>query len=257
MLLAMAVVVGAGVPTPGAFGAADAARPDRFVELRVCGATAYSRSQGRCTKDERRKAIASNRISCSVRLLTGQSGVWRARFRYAGAVETWGQGVKLREGPYHDHLLTLSTNIKTNQSLPGGDWACEFAFRAARAVVPFRSGGPVGEIVNTAVCPEPGVLSWGRDSKTCATDLSGKPLHLGESVYCSAVFAGVGGKSAQIQFLHADGSPVWVWNFDITWPTVDQGWAFTSAIKTAGDYLCRFKLSDGTTVDKPFRVLAD
>lgn len=255
MLLAMAVVVGVGVSTAGAFGAADAARPDRFVELRVCGATAYSRSQGRCTKDERRKAIASNRISCSVRLLTSQSGIWRARFRYAGAVETWGRSAKLREGP--DHQLTLSTNIRTNQPLPGGEWACEFAFRAARAVVAFRSGGPVGEIVNTAVCPEPGVLAWGQHSKTCATDLSGKPLRVGETVYCSAVFAGVGGKSAQIQFLHADGSPVWVWNFDIKWPTVDQGWAFTSEIKSAGDYLCRFRLSDGAIVDKPFRVVAD
>ena len=138
-----------------------------------------------------------DRISCSVKLLTSQSGIWRARFRYAGAVETWGRSAKLWEGP--DHQLTLSTNIRTNQPLPGGEWACEFAFRAARAVVAFRSGGPVGEIVNTAVCPEPGVLAWGQHSKTCATDLSGKPLRVGETVYCSAVFAGVGGKSAQIR----------------------------------------------------------
>ena len=86
---------------------------------------------------------------------------------------------------------------------------------------------------------------------------TGKPLPLSEPIYCSAVFAGVGGQSAQIQFLHKDGSPVWVWNVDITWPTSSQEWAYTTAIKTAGDYVCRFKLGDGTTVNRPFQVHAE
>ena len=152
--------------------------------------------------------------------------------------------------------LVLSTDIKTNQSLPGGDWRCEFAFRSVRATVAFRSGGPVGKIVNTTVCPESAVLSYGRQKKTCATDHAGKLLPLSEPVYCTAVFAQVEGQSAQIQFLHKDGSPVWVWNFQIPWPTVYQNYAFTSSIKAEGDYLCRFKLGDGTTVEKPFRVRA-
>src|SRR6476646_6011321 len=106
-------------------GVTHAAGPDRFVGLRVCGATAFSRSEARCSRDERHTAITSNRISCSARLVAKQSGVWRARFRYAGAVEPWGRGGKVAKGG--DVLLVANANIRTNQPLPGGDWACEFA----------------------------------------------------------------------------------------------------------------------------------
>jgi hypothetical protein len=249
-LLAIVMVLGAGALAPPGFGAEDVARPDRFRELRVCGATTFSRSLGRCTRDERRTAIASNRISCSVTLLAQQSGVWRARFHYAGAVEPWGRGGKVAKGA---NSLVLSTNIRTNQPLPGGKWTCEFAFRSARAAAAFRSGGPEGKIVDTAVCPESAVLSYGRQ-KVCASDHSGRLLPLSEPVYCSAVFARAGGRSAQIQFLQKDGSAVWVWNFDIPWPTVYQNYAFTTAIRTEGDYVCRFTLDDGYAVDKPFRI---
>jgi hypothetical protein len=251
MLLATVGVVGAGVLGPTALGDAGAPRPDRFVELRVCGATAFSRSLGRCSKDERRTPITSNRISCSARLRASQSGVWRFRFSYNGAADPWIPADRFAKGD--DGVVSAYTNIRTSQPLPGGNWTCEFAFRSARAAVSFKSGGPVGKIVSTTVCPESDVLTYGRDAKTCATDHASKPLPLSEPVYCTAVFAGVRGQSAQIQFLQDDGSPVWVWNFDIPWP-VYQNYAFTSSIKVEGDYLCRFKLGDGTTVDKPFRV---
>jgi hypothetical protein len=149
--------------------------------------------------------------------------------------------------------LFLETNIRTEQPLPGGDWTCEFAFRTTRTAVAFRSGGPVGRIVDTTVCPKSNLIT-AYGEKVCVSDHAATPLPLSEPVYCSALFTQAKGHSAQIQVLHADGSPVWVWNFDVTWPTYDLGWAWTSAIKTSGDYLCRFKLDDGTTVDKPFRV---
>jgi hypothetical protein len=74
-----------------------------------------------------------------------------------------------------------------------------------------------------------------------------------EAIYCTAVFAGVRGQSAEIQFLRSDGSPVWVTKLEITWPTANQAWSYTT-VETIGDYRCRFRLEDGTTVTKPFRV---
>jgi hypothetical protein len=226
----------------------------RFVELRVCGATTFSRALGRCSRDERHLGIRSNRFTCSAVLQTREPGVLRARFRLAGVAEPWGVLGRVQAGD--TRLVSYSRNIKTDQPLPGGNWACEFAFGGTRAALSFRSGGPRGKIIATAVCPESAVLTFpGRVSalKTCATDHSRGRLSLSESIYCSAVFAGVRGQSAEIEFLRSDGSSVWATRLEITWPTANQAWSYTT-VENIGDYRCRFRLEDGTTMTKRFRV---
>jgi hypothetical protein len=250
LLAAIVAVLGVGALDPSALGTANAPRPDRFSELRVCSATAFSRALGRCTKDERRAAITSNRVTCSVTLVASQSGVWRSRWVLNGVVEPWSPPLRLTKGV---NELWSNKNMRSNQPLPGGNWRCEFAFRSAQAGLAFRSGGPVGKIVDAAVCPESAVASAGSGVKMCGTDYSGKqPLPRSEPVYCSVVFVLAGGKSGQIQFMRADESLAFVWNFDITFPTTYLQSAFTPL--DAGDYLCRFSLTDGTTLDRPFRV---
>lgn len=250
MLLATLVALVAGVLSPSALGSADTSRADRFIALRVCGSTAFSRTLGRCAHDERQATITSNRVTCSVTLLASRPGVWRWRWVLNGVAEDWGPPLRLTAGR---NALWAYKNMRTDQPLAGGTWRCEFAFRSARAGLSFRSGGPVGKIVDAAVCPEPAMILGGKTMIACGTDYSGKqPLPQAEPVYCSAVFVLAAGQPGQIQFIRSDGSPAFVWNFDVTYPTTHIQYAFTQLEK--GDYLCRFSLGDGSTLDKPFRV---
>jgi hypothetical protein len=167
-----------------------------------------------------------------------------------GVAEPWSPPFRLTAGR---NRLWSNKNMRTNQPLPGGNWRCEFASRSARAGVSFRSGGPVGKIVDAAVCPESAVVSGGSGVKMCGTDYSGKQaLPVSEPVYCSAVFVLAAGQPGQIQFMRPDESLAFVWNFDVTFPTTNLQYSFTSL--ATGDYLCRFSLSDGTTLEKPFQV---
>jgi hypothetical protein len=229
--------------------------PDRLVDLRVCGATTFSRVENRCTRDERRLPITSNRISCSVTLVSQHSGAWLVRFTFGGHVEPWTRGGTISKG---SSRLTYKTNIGINLPVPGGNWRCEFAFGSAHASVAFTSGGPTGEIVDTAVCPRSDVLSFGskRTEKRCAKDDSGTPLPVSQRIYCSAVYAHPASKTARIEFLRADGTLLATWKLTIAWPTVSQGFGYVdpSVLSSPGNYLCRFQLGHGTTIDKPFQV---
>jgi hypothetical protein len=231
------------------------AEPSRtsFSDLRVCGATTFSRSQSVCTRDERRLHITSNRISCSVTLFAKQPGIWRTRFTYDGHVDPWTTGGKVAAGTSH---LWHNTNVGTNMPVPGGTWRCEFSFQSTKAQLVFKSGGPTGQIVDAAVCPASAVLSSGHALKRCAEDNSGKTLPGSERIYCSAVYAHPTSDTAKIEVLTADGATVKTTNLRIGKPTVSQGFGYVnpSKLKSSGRYLCRFTLGNGTTVVKRFRI---
>jgi hypothetical protein len=247
------LVVSAAAVTAGMSGRASA-EPSRtsFSDLRVCGATSFSRSQSHCTRDERRLHITSNRISCSVTLFAKEPGVWRTRFTYDGHVDPWTTGGKVVVGT---NLLWHNTNVGTNLPVPGGSWGCEFSFQTTKAALAFKSGGPTGQIVDAAVCPASDVLSR-HALRRCAKDNSGTPLPGSERIYCSAVYAHPTSDTAKIEVLTADGTLIKTTNLRIGKPTVSQGFGFvnSSKLKSHGRYLCRFTLGNGTTVVKRFRI---
>jgi hypothetical protein len=228
---------------------------DQFTQLRVCGATTFSRSQNRCTHDERRLRLDSNRISCSVTLVAQHPGTWQARFSYAGHVDPWTRGGTVAKGTTQ---LAFKTNVGINMPVPGGSWRCEFSFGSATTSLGFKSAGPAGEIVDAAVCTRPDVLSFGPNNTEarCAKDDSGKPMLALHRIYCNAVFAHPATTAATIQLLGSDGTVLSTSNLTIGRPTISQGFLSIdpALVSTAGGYICRFQLADGISLDKPFQI---
>jgi hypothetical protein len=232
-------------------------KPGTFSMLRVCGSTSFSRLENRCTRDERRRPISSNRITCSTTLTASRPGVWRVRFGLDHHLDPWSRGGKVSVGATH---IWHNFNVGTNMPVPGGNWRCDFAYGSVVASVVFRSSGPREQIVDTAVCSDADVLSFGSkpSGKRCAQDDSGTPFVTPEHIYCSAVFAHPGSKQAKIEVLGPDGTVLSTTNVNIGAPTVSQAAAIVagSTLSAPGTYSCRFSLANGMTVTRQFQIAA-
>jgi len=253
-MIASALVVAAVAVqlAPAAGGGESVAK---FSLLRVCGATAFSRKESRCTHDERRLRITSNRISCSATLVVRRPGSWRVRFSYQHHVAPWTRGGTVSVGANH---LWHNVNIGTDMPVPGGNWRCDFSFGPKIASIVFRSGGPRGEIVDTAVCSEAHVLSFGsrQRDKRCGQDNSTTPFVDPQRIYCSAVFAHPASNHAMIELLGPQGNVLTSTNLVIRSSTISQSFGSVdgSLLAAPGSYGCRVSLEDGTTVTKQFQI---
>jgi hypothetical protein len=250
-LSAGVTAVVAGVAKPSEVKGQSAA----FSALRVCGSTNFSRRENRCTHDQRKHAITSNRITCSTTLTATHPGVWHVRFAFDHHVDPWRRGGTVSVGV---NRLWHNTNVGTNMPVPGGNWRCDFAYGSVVTSVAFRSGGPRGQIVDTAVCSDSDVLRFGvnRAGKRCARDDSGTPFVGARHIYCSVVFSHPSSQQAKIDVLGPDGTSVSSTNVIIGRPTISEAAATldASALTTPGTYSCRFSLEGGATVTKQFQV---
>jgi hypothetical protein len=228
--------------------------PGTFRNLRVCGATAFSRAQHRCTTDQRASSITSNRISCSVDIVVRRTAVVRGRISYRGGLAHEIGPTVLKPGVYPAWVFE---NIKVDQPLPGGSWRCEFSVGSARTSLTFASGGPVGDIVNVAVCSRDGTVRHESSKLTlCRRDDSAALLPAGEPVFCSATFAGVTGKIALLEILRGGvrksstdfvvGSTIWLGTVLLR--------PYATATLQPGEFVCRFSLDGQVVAERPFLV---
>jgi hypothetical protein len=238
---------------PSTVALKSAGPPAVFRNLRVCSSTAFSRLDGRCTKDERRIPLVSNRISCSVDILVRKPGLLRWRFVYEG------EGTPLRQrflAPgTHDYWINEDLGI--DQPLPGGHWGCAFSFGGAAIQASFTSGGPTGRIVDTAACREANLLVRG-GYRACRTDESAAPIPATNSIWCFGVFAGATTMDVELQIVSNErilrsisfivGGPIWAGWVHLTAPPGEN--------IAPGSYACRFSLDDGTVSEKPFEIAA-
>lgn len=264
MLLGSGIAVAVGLGLASAIGPPGSAAervPTRVAgkaklsELRVCTSTAFSRSQSRCTKDERMIALLTNRITCSVKVVIVGRATIRGHITYNRHVAYELKPIPLRDEKTH---VWMNENIKINQPLPGGSWGCVFTLASARAAVSFTSGGPTGPIVDTAVCGPTNTATFGVSGfRFCLSDQSGAPLAATNPVYCSAVYPDDTGHSATIDITFQGRSLATPVNFSLD-GTLLLGYAYYQVPGgqnlQPGDYSCRFSL-DGTLVtEKPFQI---
>ena len=153
----------------------------------------------------------------------------------------------------------IAENVGT-QPLPGGAWSCEFSFGAAHTGASFRSGGPTGAVVDTAVCAASDSILYGSNHslRVCKSDESGTPIAPTDRIVCAAVFVKAGGKD-QIELISGGANagrpfpfiaraPLWV-----AWATFAPLDPAPDGAFAPGSYTCRFS-SNGASVDTPFTV---
>lgn len=248
VLAVAAVVAGAG----RASGDASQAVPqNRLVEFRVCSETAFAAN--RCVRDERRTAIVSNTLACSVTARVRTPARFTSRFVYDGEVVR-SDTVRLRRGTYR----RFTGGYLPTTPMPGGRYGCTFTLGSKRVSATFQSGGPVGSILAPVVC-----LTQNTDEPRetpCNADESATPLGPTNSLTCSAVFPGQRGNRVGIEFLRlVDGVWTSVFRFDdvLAFPITEE-WAWTSAPAgenlAAGEWECRFYLDEQQVAARPFRV---
>jgi hypothetical protein len=134
---------------------------------------------GRCTKDERNNVISSNRVTCSVDVHARRAARLRQWVRFEGEVAPY-PAARVPRGRWS---YWINTDFKINLPVPGGQWECSFALGDKTLTAKFRSGGPTGEIVNTAACREQLTVA-DNSGRTCLRDESGAPMPATRAVYC-------------------------------------------------------------------------
>lgn len=248
LLLAASVALAAGA----------AASPKGSVQVtlakpRVCGSTAFSRKQGRCTKDERATPIVSNRISCSIDVTTTRPVRLSAWFKYGGEVIPWGTS----RVPRGSWTYWIAYDIKINLPVPGGAWECGYSVGTRRATTRFTSGGPVGDVVNAAACRRERTIPYGEGFRTCLADESAAPMAATDAVFCQVELPNVAGKVARLVLVSNEEVLEEV-SFEVE-GVLWFGYVFAQAPSgqrlPAGRYACRYYLDGALVAEKPFELL--
>ena len=224
----------------------------KISNLRVCSSTAFSKRLGRCTKDERSTPIVSNRITCSVALTVARTSKLRQWMRYEGQLVPYPSN-SVQPGRW---TFWINQDYKINLPVPGGAFECGFAIAGKKITAAFTSGGPKGDVVNTAACTDENTIPYG-DGRVCRSDQSASPLPATDRLQCYAMYPMATGKVARIavvsgtdvldEISFTPDSPLWY-----GWISVDSPSGGTFA---AGRYACQYFLDGVLVAEKPFDVL--
>ncbi len=252
----LAGVLGLALGAHGAPGTA-AVQPNTFQEVRVCAYEAFSLRQQRCTRDQRTQLLVSSRFGCSVIFDVRQRATFREQMVYEGQKVT-GLMRTLPPGSYGYWMAASTYSTLPN---PGGRWRCLFSLGAVRTSVSFRSGGPTGAIVDTAICRFYAALVRRDGFPDCQTDESLMPIPPTKGVICQALYPLDAGKTAEID-VHTTNEP----GFGRSHSLIVRGplWKAYAVLRASdagpgsslppGDYVCRFKLDGALVGEKAFQI---
>jgi hypothetical protein len=221
--------------------------PATLSNLRVCPYESFSHSLHRCTRDFRASVLTSNRFACSIAVLLRRRVQIHGRLTYEGLTQFTATSGALPPGSYRS---SIATNIKMNQPLPGGAWACAFSVDGVRRTAAFRSGGPTGPVVDLVACPAAHAIHVGLEL-ICPSDQSSS-IPSSDFVVCNGLYVGQRGKTESIDLLSSGtiiaagldnlvDAPVW-----LAYQRFNP--------QAAGDYSCRFSVRGAPLADKTFRV---
>jgi hypothetical protein len=250
-----------GAAAAAAFGLPGAAAgasspPARFVVVRACAYEAFSRSEGRCTRDQRTARLLSTRVSCSADFVVSRPARLLARMSYDGeTVYEYRTGL-LATG---SQRWWIADDLRATP-VPGGTWTCEFSVESVRDQVSFESGGPVGRIVGAAACTGANTVAFGGSLRICRGDESGLPHRAIDEIVCSGVFTKSTSDMVEVHLLRDSravataspttiGGPIWLVVGAFEAPTPRGRFP-------VGDYACRFTVDGETVAEVPYQVTA-
>lgn len=217
-------------------------------DLRVCGATNFSRKLQGCTTDESALSLASNRVTCSVEVDLQENANLEARMTYEGARIPF-QTTPLGPGTY---TRWINENLKLDRPLPGGSWTCGFTLAGTSLTASFHTDGPTGDVVNTAACRYANTVRFG-SGRVCRTDESGAAIPTSARILCSATYPSAVGKLARLAIVRG-GRTVASTSFTVRVPLTGAWvWARTPVgTLRGGKYACRYLLAGKLVASKPF-----
>jgi hypothetical protein len=217
-------------------------------DLRVCAAEAYDEEEEECSEDQRERPLKASAVYCSAKVEDREGERVTGRFFFEGEpLPTYGD--TLPSGS-----RTFSVDFYFGSGLvPGGNWACELSLGSQKMKASFQSAGPIGPVVNFAVCRTPDAQT--EREQICRRDESGAPLEPTDSVNCSATVVGRKGKVMRVDLLH-EGRETGV-SAETEIPNhVMPAWAHFTGEQNLpeGDYLCRFSLAGEQVGEKRFSI---
>jgi len=249
-VFAALAVAAASAALAGGSGASAQAAPT-LHDLRVCGATSFSRELQECTADESAAVLTSNRITCSVEVDLDAPARLQAWMTYNGARIDFAPA-DLQPGQY---TRWSNENLKIDRPLPGGAWTCGFTLSGTTLTASFKTDGPVGDVVNTAACRYASTVRFG-SGRVCRTDESPAPIPATNAIACYATYPSAAGKFARLTIVRGGrvvqaasqriGVPLaWAW----IWTKAPRG-----STLPGGSYECRYWLAGKPVAKKPFRL---
>ena len=225
--------------------------PPTLHDLRVCGATTFSRELQECTSDESASVLVSNRITCSIEVDLTVAADLDSWMTYDAARIAF-PSVRLEPGSYP---RWINESLKIDRPLPGGAWTCGFTLAGSTLTASFRTEGPVGDVVNTAACRYSTTIRYG-SGRVCRSDESAAPIQRTNAVACYATYPNASGKLARLTILRA-GGVIQATSFRPSGP-LNWAWVWTKAPpgKTlpGGKYACNYWLAGKLAASKPFRL---
>jgi hypothetical protein len=198
--------------------------------------------------------LETNKVTCSVTTTTNRPLTLHGLLRYDGSL-VYTPSIRMPRGT---RIWWFSYTVGANLPLPAGSWSCTFIFGPARTVVPFRTVGPSGDVVDLTVCAGRNTIGPLRNG-ICRTDESQTGLAATNSLACGLFILHRIGSTAKVEIVDPKGRvigtytsrritsalwPVWVWT--------------TSGAPTfaAGKYSCRVTIDDTVAVTRTFTIAA-
>jgi hypothetical protein len=225
--------------------------PVRLTAARVCPYESFSHRLNYCTQDKRGVPLRTNKVACSVTTVTNRPLTLHAQLRYDGS-PVYTPSVRIPRGT---RPWWFSYTVGANLPLPAGLWSCTFIFGPARTVIPFRTVGPTGDVVDLTVCAGRNTIGPLRNG-ICRMDESETGLTATNSLACSLFILHKVGSTAQVDILDPTGRILGAGKSQITsalWPA----WAWTiSGAPTfaAGTYSCQVTIDDKVVLTRPFSI---
>lgn len=220
-------------------------------DIRACAYEAFSKRLGRCTRDQRGQVVYSSQVVCSAALADPNTTVRVAMgWRYGGG-SIW-SGSLVGRGK----TVWTTFSLGGPFPVPGGDYRCHLGVGNTTLVSVIKSGGPTGEVVDTAICDYRRSHMHFRN-RSCLQDDDGRSVTPGSGVVCNAAFVKVTGRKASIRLLDASGRNVAPpYSFVVSSPLY---WAYESSGPRrlpSGEYRCQFVLDGMVESEKSLTIKA-
>ena len=246
-----AAIVGALAACLVAGSAVSAQSTPVLHDLRVCGATKFSRELQECTSDESASALTSNRVTCSAEVDLDGPAMLERSMTYNGASIPFDPD-ELEEGSYP---IWINENLKIDRPLPGGSWTCALAVADTKVTASFTMNGPTGEVVNTAACRYSSTVRYG-SGRVCKRDESASAIPATNAVACYATYPSASGQLARLTIVRS-GRVIQSTSIRFRTP-MTWAWVWTKAASglklPGGRYACRYWLDGKLIASKPFTL---
>jgi hypothetical protein len=218
--------------------------PEGLSDLRVCGAEAFDERNEECSEDQRTQRLESSTVYCSVKVRADEGQRVKGRLRHEG------EPLPSQTATLPADAETFSVNFYVGRgSIPRGTWACELSLGSEKLTASFESGGPVGPIVNVAVCRTADVDPEGE---------RGAPLAPNDSVTCSATVVGAKGAVVDSEVFYEGRKTGISDQQEIPSPVMPVYFRLEGEQGLPeGDYACRFSLAGERAREEDFSIASE